>query len=63
VPARHAAGGPLNAGGICGQAGCRSGPAQRRAAARSPWLATVWSGSTTLGRQLSQTGSYSATVA
>jgi hypothetical protein len=36
----------------CGQAGCRSGPAQRRPVARSRWFATVRSGSTTLGRQL-----------
>jgi hypothetical protein len=34
------------------QVGCRSGPAQHRLVARSPWLATVQSGSTTLGRQL-----------
>jgi hypothetical protein len=44
------------------KAGCRTGPAQRRPAARSQWLAIIQSGSTTLGRQLSQTGSYSATA-
>jgi hypothetical protein len=48
---------------MCGQACCRSAPAQRRPAARSQWLTTVRSGSTTLGRQLRQTGRYSATAA
>jgi hypothetical protein len=56
VPARRAAGGPLNVGGTRGQAGCRSEPAQHRPAAHSLWLATVRSGSTTMDRQLSQTG-------
>jgi hypothetical protein len=63
VLATHAVGGPLNASEMCGQAGCRTGPAQRRPTARSLWFATVRSGSTTLGRQHNQTGSYSVTAA
>jgi hypothetical protein len=46
----------------CGQVGCRPTPAQHRHAARSQWFATVQIGSTTLGSQLRQTCSYSATA-
>jgi hypothetical protein len=50
VFARNAVDGPLNADETCEQAGCRTGPTQRRPATRSQWLAIVQSGSTTLGR-------------
>jgi hypothetical protein len=41
-----------------------AGPGQHsRPAARSQWFATVLSGSTTLGRQRGQSGSYGATAA
>jgi hypothetical protein len=41
-----------------------AGPGQHsRPAARSHWFATVLSGSTTLGRQRGQSGSYGATAA
>jgi hypothetical protein len=63
VPASRAAGGPLNTGGTCWQVGCRSGPTQHRPAAHLQWLATVRSGSTTLGKQLRRAGSYRATAA
>jgi hypothetical protein len=59
--------GTLNTGYPRVQAPCQDerqdGPTQRRPAARSQWLATMRSGSTTLGRQHSQTGSYNATAA
>jgi hypothetical protein len=41
--------GALNANKTCGQSDCRTAPAQHRPAARTQYVATVRSGSTTLG--------------
>jgi hypothetical protein len=57
--AGHAAGGPLNADEMCGQTGCRAGPAQQTC---SPLTVVFHSAEwfNTLGRRHGQAGSYSA---